>query len=254
MLSIWNGCRNSLQAIAISTKLITYVSSFRNQWQATIWSFFSNAIKRGKWSFLVIWWSRYVTIIDSIAVSPTCYVKSEFAYFQNNLKQHSTFHVVVAPRIKSGMYQKVWCMHSWFCQGAKATTTTTAPIAFEFHSKARALLALLHFLVHFFDVHGAATTWNFQCHVLWGREQTTSGANLSLFFWIWIQSLRSQLQENSPIFDKLSRGKTDVIKFIWKKRHSFFVMFSLLSSFRGLFNKTFTSVVYKFSHCFRLWK
>ena len=100
LLSIWNGCRNSLQAIAISTKLITYVSSFRNQWQATIWSFFSNAIKLGKWSFLVIWWWRYVTVIDSIAVSPTCYLKSEFAYFQNNVKQHTrTFHVVVALRI-----------------------------------------------------------------------------------------------------------------------------------------------------------
>ena len=46
-------------------------------------------------------------------------------------------------------------MYSWFCQGAKATTTTTEPIAFEFHSKERALLAALHFLVHFFDVHGA---------------------------------------------------------------------------------------------------
>ena len=136
MLSIRNGCRNSLQAIAISTKLITYVSSFRNQWQATIWSFFSNVIKLGKWSFLVIWWSRYVTVIDSIAVSPTCYLKSEFAYFQNNLKQHTrTFHVVVALRILSEVYQKVCCMYSWFCPGAKATNTMTQPIAFEFHSK-----------------------------------------------------------------------------------------------------------------------
>ena len=149
------------------------------------------------------------------------------------------------------MYQKVCCMYSWFCQGAKATTTMTQPVAFEFHSKmARCITLFGSFL------------WCPRCNYYvklpmscfvrtWA---TTSGANLSLFFWTWIQTLRIQLQENSPIFDKLSRGKTDVIKFIWKRRRSFFVMFSLLSSFRGLFNKTFTSVVYKFSHCFRLWK
>ena len=112
------------------------------------------------------------------------------------------------------MYQKVWCMYSWFCQGAKATTTMTQPIAFEFHSKMACCITLFGSFL-WCPWCNYYVKLPMSCFVrTWA---TTSGANLSLFFWTWIQTLRIQLQENSPIFDKLSRGKTDVTKFFFEK-------------------------------------
>ena len=39
-----------------------------------------------------------------------------------------------------------------------------------------------------------------------GRENTTK--NFPFSFWTWIQPFRIQLQENSPLFDKLKSVKT----------------------------------------------
>ena len=39
-----------------------------------------------------------------------------------------------------------------------------------------------------------------------GRENTTK--NFPFSFWTWIQPFRIQLQENSPLFDKLKPAKT----------------------------------------------
>ena len=60
------------------------------------------------------------------------------------------------------------------------------------------------FLEHFFGDHCTTTTWNL---LMRRTNEDKFETNFPFSFWNWIKSLRVQLHEKAPAFDKLSGSK-----------------------------------------------